>query len=152
MRKFVKQLKIAIDLRALVDKNIDQNTDSLLQCLAWKGSLGTVTVLSDVFDLYLLVPQCHLTDEEILRWLKAAQINASFRKFISIDENIRDIILSTGISVTITSVKQLALDTQTVSRVYFLQKKHNFTNIQIGIHYVTQWREIIRDISLFSSQ
>jgi hypothetical protein len=151
MTKLVKPLKIAIDLQSLVDKKITEDTKNLLNCSSWKGALGTVTILSDVFDLYLLVPQCHLLEPEILRWLKAAQIDVSFRKFFTVDETIRDIILASSINVTITSTEQLAEKLKDVSKIYFLQKKHN-ENIQNGICYVSQWREIIRDISFFSTE
>lgn len=152
MTKLVKQLNVAIDLQALTDKKITETTTNLLNHGAWKGALGSATVLSDIFDLYLLVPKCKIPDEEILRWLKAAQLNMVFRKFFIVDENIRDIILTSSINVTITSTEEIAQKIKEVTKVYFLQKKHTDESIQAQIEKVTQWREIIRNISFVATQ
>jgi len=151
MGKIVKALRVAVDLQSLIDKKLTKDTKNLLHFGAWKGALGTVSVLSEVFDLYLIVPNEHLNEEEVLRWLKAAQINASFRKFFINDEKIRDTILMSSINVTITSATDLANTLKDVSKVYLLQKKHD-NNICDGILKVSQWREIIKDISFFSTE
>lgn len=150
MGKLVQPLKIAIDLQSLVDKKIPHDLDELYYFKPWKGSLGAITVLSEIFDLYLLTSFDQLSENEILRWLELAQINTSFRKILKADESIRDMMVTSGISVTILSTEALADKLKDVTRIYFLEKKH-YGDIQDGILYVSQWREIIKDISFFST-
>lgn len=152
MGKIIKNLRIGVDIRSLTEKTIDENTKNLLRHHSWKGSLGAITVFSEIFELYLLLPQSpNLQDEELKRWLEAAQINKCFRKFISIDEKIRDSLLEQSIGVTITSDHLLADKLKTSGRVYLLKRYHLVSNIDNQIQKVSQWREIVRDLSFFSS-
>lgn len=150
MSKLIKNLRIIIDLQSIVSKPITENTENLLNHSSWKGSLGMITLLAEVFDLYLLVPKSKIKEEELLRWLKAANITF-FRKFFTTDEDIRDIILTSSINVTITSTKELAESLKDVTKVYFLQKKKS-NNIQGGIQIITQWKEIIKYLTFFSNE
>lgn len=151
MGKLIKNLRIAVDLRSLVNKPIEENTENLLRHSSWKGSLGVITLLSEVFDLYLLVPKSRIKEDEILRWLKAAEINTSFRIFLPVDEKIRDIILTSSINVTITSSKDIVDSLKDTTKVFYLKKKEN-EDIQDGIQPITQWRELIKYLSFFSNE
>lgn len=150
MPKLLKNLNIAIDLEAIVNKSITRDTPDLLHHNSYKGSLGIITLLSEVFDLYLLVPESKIKQEEILRWLKAGDINTSFRKFFTIDEKIRDIILTSSINVTITSRKELAESLKDTTKVFYIKKKNN-DSIQDGIYPIDHWKDIIKHLSFFSN-
>ena len=150
MTKILRPLKIAIDLSAILDKTIDNTSTDLLNYRAYKGSLGAITVLEEVFDIYLLIPENNITDEEILRFLKAAEIDRCFRKFIRYNENVKNIILEETIHVTITSRFSIAETAKEISRVYLINRIQT-ADIQTQIQKVSQWREIVKDLIIFST-
>jgi hypothetical protein len=116
----------------------------------WKGSLGGVTVLAEIFDLFLLLPLTRIPEEEIMRWLKLAQIDMCFRRFMPINKDLKSSILQQTIHVIISSDYNVINQTKDIARSYFIQKKANGESIQDGIYNVDSWKEIVRDISLYS--
>jgi hypothetical protein len=149
MPKIVKALKIAIDLQSLLDKSAKDKKIELIK--AFKGALGAITVFSDVFDLYLINPYSHVNTDDVLDWLKDADCQGTFRKIIPFDEQLKNFYLDNGISVTITSSRQIASATKDISNVYFLKKAHVKDDIDTQILKVVRWRDIIRDVTKFAS-
>lgn len=135
-------------MKTLLEQSLLPTTITLTKHNAWRGSLGAVSVLSEAFDIYLLIPENNIKEGELEDWLSAGQILQCFRKFIKIDENIKESLLANTINVTITSDNKLAHLLNETERVYLLTKK--IDNIQDGILRTNKWKEIVRDISLFA--
>lgn len=150
MTKIVKALQIAIDLQSLLDRDITNKKIEFIK--AFKGALGSITVLSDVFDLYLINSYSHINTEEILSWLKDADCQGCFRQVVSFDEELKNFYFTHGISVTITSNIQIAEAMKDISNVYFLRKVHVKDDINSQIQRVIKWRDIVRDVTKFASQ
>jgi len=148
--KLIKALKIAIDIQTLIENKIDLETKDLKRSHPWKGSLGSVSVLSEIFDLFLLLPLTNIPEEEVLRWLKTVQIDTCFRNFVPINKDLKNLILQQTIHVIISSDYNVINQTKDIARSYFLQKKIDEQHIQDGIYRVDSWKEIVRDISLYS--
>ena len=102
MTKIIKPLRIAIDLQSLFAKTLPDDISSLLKRKSCVGALGGVTLFSEVFDLYVLSKYTNLNTDEIMRWLKAGQIDHCFRNIVVVDENF-------GIRITniVTSVQRI---------------------------------------------
>lgn len=150
MPKILKTLRIAVDLQSLVDKKIPSDVSTLDDFKPWKGSLGAITVLSDVFDLYLLNSYSELNNEEILKWLTLSESEKYFRNILPITEDLRNFLIQNNISVTITSSNKIADMTKDVSTVYFIKKVH-LKDIQLGIHKIFRWRDLVREVTKLSS-
>ncbi len=151
MPKIVKPLKIAIDLKSITNKKILDTDKNLLKHYTSKGALGSIEVLSEVFDLYLISKYSSIDYDEILRWLKAGAIDKCFRKIIIISEDkpLQDFILHTGINVTIATDSELVNDAKHASTTYWLSRVH-IKDIQTGILKVNDWYEALKDIIKYS--
>lgn len=145
--KIIKPLKILIDLKSITDKKIIESDLNLLKYGARKGALGSIEVLSQTFDLYLITKYDNINQQETLRWLKAASIDRSFRKIVRINKtkSVRDFILQTGINVTIATDVEIIEAAKETSRVYWLSKIHT-KDIQAGIFKVNSWYDILKDV------
>lgn len=143
--KLIQHVNIAIDLNAIIQKTIN-NTTSLVSYQPKKGALGVITILNEIYDLYLLIPETKLSDDEIMRWLKAAQIDTCFRKFIPINQSLENLLLQNSIGVTITSDLTILRNAEKVSTAYFV-KRRKADNISQQIQSVNSWKEIIRHVT-----
>ncbi len=145
MTKIIKPIKIAIDIQSLISKTIEPTTEDLWSFGARSGALGVVTVFSDVFDLYLINKYSNINSKEILRWLKAAQIDEYFREIIPFDENIKEFYLRQAINVTITSDSTMLESTKKLSNAYWLLDVHTL-DIEDQIFKAISWSELLREI------
>ena len=152
MPNIVKPLKIAIDLKSITNKKITENNKNLFEHGAIKGALGSITVLSEVYDLYLITKYNSITQDEILRWLKAAEIDTAFRKIVVLDENksLRDFILQDRINVTIATDIEIIKAAEKTSAIYWLSEVHT-KDIPSGIQKATSWYDILKDVIKYST-
>ena len=150
MPKIIKPLRIAVDLQALFARELPADASSLLHRGAARGALGGITLFSEVFDLYLLSQYTDLNIEEILRWLKSGQVDICFRRIILVDENLRNLYLQNNIGITIASDRKLAEFAKDISITYWLQEAHTL-DIQDGIQKVNLWKDLVRDITKYST-
>lgn len=152
MPNIVKPLKIAIDLKSITNKKIKKDDKNLLKNGALNGALGSISVLAETFDLYLITKYNNITEEEILRWLKAAKIDTCFRKIIILDEtnSIRDIILQNNINVTIITDIEIINTVENSSVIYWLSEIHT-KDIRNGIQKVKSWYEVLKDVIKYST-
>lgn len=150
MTKIIKPLRIAIDLQSLLAKTLPEESDNLRKKKAFKGSLGAVTLFSEVFDLYLLNKYTRINNDEIMRWLSSAQINHCFRHVVPVDENLRNFYLQNHIGITIASDHKLVTFAKDISSTYWLQEVHTL-DIQDGIQKINLWKDLVRDITKYST-
>lgn len=143
-------MKVMIDLQSLLNSKINQETTTIIRYKPRHGALGAVTVLSEVFDLYLLNKYSSLNTEAIMKWLEMAQIDKSFRNIITVDENLKEFYLQNGINVTIISDSELLEKVKDISNTYWLLDVHT-KDIQDQILKMISWHDIIRDVTKFAT-
>lgn len=146
----IKSLKIGIDLQSLLSKRLTDKTQNLSSYKAYKGSLGAITLFSEVFDLYLLNSYSNINTEEILKWLKVTDCERCFRHIIPVDEKLRDFYLQQNINITIASDNKIAEKVKDVSITYWIQEVHT-KDILDGIQKVNLWKDLVRDITKYSA-
>ena len=143
-------MRIAIDLQSILAKKLNNKTSSILSWKPKAGALGSVAVLSDVFDLYLINKYSSLNNESILAWLKLSQSEHVFRQILDFDEKVKDFYVRNAINVTIASDSNIIENVKAASITYWLSDVHT-KDIQDQIQKVFSWQDIVRALAKYAT-